>query len=544
MKVRGSYRRLGTALVLAIVAVGSLGSWLAMAQVRQVQQQHAALLMDHNTDAIERAVANEASRYVETLSDVSAAIAAQTTFTRNDFEVTTSRLTRGRLPGASAIGFVVAAEPDETTGVQQYWREHGAGDLRLRTAGGAGQHYYLIFSRALDNVTPDIGRDVSAAEEPAAALRLARARGAVTASHPYVLLEDRNLPAAEQQQAFLLAAPVSRQIDRTGDTEFLGWITLTMRGGDFIEETLLAYAGELVKVTLSAVDGRSVTAVASTTPAGVLLRESGLHRTRTVTVGGERDWRIDVQPTNSLVSDTERRLPEAALGIGLFVTLLAGGLADSRRRALRRVDQATSALRHDIERRKEVEARLRESEDQLRHLALHDSLTTLANRALFDERLANGLRAQQRTGEALAVFFVDLDGFKAVNDGLGHSAGDQLLVEAARRLEVCARSSDIVARLGGDEFAILAEGLTGDGAEEAEVIAGRIVRSLRTPFDIDGQPVTVSCSVGVAIREPGGETYGAEQLVHTADEAMYAAKTSGKNRFVMSRHDGAPAQRA
>ncbi|GID27520.1 sensor domain-containing diguanylate cyclase [Paractinoplanes brasiliensis] len=541
MKVRGRYRRLGTALVLAIVVVGSLGSWLAMAQVREVQQRHAALLMEHNTDAIERALANEASRYAETLSDVSAAIAAQTTFTHTDFEVMTSRLTRDRLPGASAIGFVVAAEPDEAAGVQQYWRERGAGNLRLRTAEGAGEHYYLIFSRALDNVAPDVGRDVSAAEEPAAALRLARARGSVAASHPYVLLKDRDLPAAEQQRAFLLAAPVSRQIDRNGATEFLGWITLTTRGSDFIEETLLAYAGELVKVTLSAVDGSSVAAVASTTPTGVLLRESRLHRTRTVTVG-EQDWRIDVQPTDSLISGTERRLPEAALGIGLFVTLLAGGLADSRRRALRQVDQATSALRHDIERRKEVEARLRESEDQLRHLALHDTLTALANRALFDERLANGLRAQQRTREALAVFFVDLDGFKAVNDGLGHSAGDQLLVEAARRLEVCARSSDIVARLGGDEFAILAEGLTGDGAEEAEAIAGRIVRSLQTPFDIDGQPVTVSCSVGVAIREPGSDAYGAEQLVHTADEAMYAAKTSGKNRFVMSRHDGAPAQ--
>ncbi|MBM2614469.1 sensor domain-containing diguanylate cyclase [Actinoplanes sp. LDG1-06] len=543
MMPTGRRRWIGFVLVLALVAGGSAASWLAMLEVSEVQQRHAGLLMDHNADAIQRAVANEASRYTETLADLSAAAAAQSTFTSEDFEVMTSRLNRERLPGASAVSFVVQSQAGEAAETQKYWRERGASHLRLRTAGSADQHYYLIFSRALDTVTPDVGRDLSAAEEPSAALLFARASGSITASHPYVLLKDRKLPSGRQQRSFLLAAPVFRAVGVTGASsgEFMGWMVLSMRGHDFVEETLQAYAGELVKVTLSDLDGTAATAVASTTAPAASLRDPGLRRVRTVRVG-ERDWQIYVQPTDRLLSDTDRRLPGATLAIGLFVTFLAGGLADSRRRALKRVDLATSALRSDIEQRKAVEARLRESEDQLRHLALHDTLTGLANRALFNERLAHGLRAQSRTGEALAVFFIDLDGFKAVNDGLGHSAGDLLLIESARRLELCARSSDIVARLGGDEFAILAEGLS--GAEDTEAIAERIVRSLRTPFDLEGQPVTVSCSVGVAVQEPGVPAH-AEALVQAADEAMYAAKSAGKNRYETRRYTHVPpAERA
>ncbi|MBL7261094.1 diguanylate cyclase domain-containing protein [Paractinoplanes lichenicola] len=537
MMAPGRRRWIGYALVLAVVVGGSVASWSAMAEVSEVQQRHTGLLMDHNADAIQRAVANEAARYTETLADMSAAAAAQNTFTSQDFEVMTSRLNRERLPGASAVSFVVSSRASEATALQSYWRDRGALNLNLRTAGDADQHYYLIFSRALDTVTPDVGRDLSAADEPTAALQAAQASGEITASHPYVLLKDRKLPARQQQRSFLLAAPVNRAAGTAEPAEFLGWVVLSMRGSDFVDETLRAYAGALVKVTLSDLEGSAATAVASTTAAAASLRDPSLRRIRTTTVGG-REWQIYVQPTDRLLSDTDRRLPGATLAIGLFVTFLAGGLADGRRRALKKVAQATAALSRDIEQRKAVEARLRESEDQLRHLALHDTLTELANRALFNERLAHGLRAQTRTGEALAVFFIDLDGFKAVNDGLGHGAGDLLLVEAARRLEQCARASDIVARLGGDEFAILAEGMT--SADDAEVIAGRIVASLRAPFDIDGQPVTISCSVGVAIQESGDDPAGPEQLVRTADEAMYAAKSSGKNRHVTSRYRHVP----
>ena len=524
-------RWIGLALVLAILAGGSAASWFLMQEARQVQQQHATLLMDHNADAIQRAVANEAARYTETLADMTASVGAQTDFNALDFEAITSRLNRDRLPGASSVGFIVPAEAAQAPAVQRFWRDRGAAGLTLRTTGDADEHLYLVVSRALDDHPNDAGRDVSPAEEPTAALHYARASGEVTASHPYVLLKDRGLPALQRQMSFVLAAPVTAAAGTPDAGQFMGWMILSMRGADFVQETLQTYAGELVKVTLSDLDGSHATAVASTRSPAASLRDAGLRRTRTLIVG-EREWQIYMQPTSRLISDNDRRLPYATLAIGLLVTVLVSIMADSRRRALKRVDQATAALRSDIEQRKAVEVRLRESEDQLRHLALHDALTALANRTLFNERLDRVLKSHSRSGEPLAVFFIDLDGFKAVNDGLGHAAGDLMLSEAARRLEQCARSSDTVARLGGDEFAILADRLT--DVADVEPIAARIVQSLQTPFAIDGQPVTISCSVGVATYESGeelAEPDAAERLVHAADEAMYAAKAAGKGRY-------------
>ncbi|WP_250005420.1 diguanylate cyclase domain-containing protein [Actinoplanes sp. M2I2] len=518
----GPRRWLGVALVLAVLVGGGVATALATLGVSRVQREHAALLMDHNADAIQRAVANEASRYTETLADMTVAVGSQTQFNAIDFDTITSRLSRDRLPGASAVGFVVPAQAAEAPAVQRYWRARGADDLRLQTVGNATDHLFLIYSRALDHVTSATGRDLSQAPEPAAALRFARASGEVTASHPYVLLKDRALPNAYRQQSFLLAAPVTGAAGTPADGQFLGWMILSMRGGDFVEETLHAYAGELVKVTLSDLDGPSVTPFASTREPAPLLPDAGLRRERTVLVG-EREWQISVQPTERLISNTDRRLPFATLAIGLLVTALAGILADSRRRALKRVADATAALRYDIERRKSVEARLLDREDELRHLAMHDALTSLPNRTLFHERLEESL------GQPLAVFFIDLDGFKAVNDGLGHSAGDTLLIETAARLLQCARSGDTVARLGGDEFAVLAA--TPGAAVEA--VAERIVSCLRAPFDIDGQPVTISCSVGVAVAA-GDPGENAQRLVHAADEAMYAAKAAGKNRYTIA----------
>ncbi|WP_250030996.1 sensor domain-containing diguanylate cyclase [Paractinoplanes maris] len=522
----GLRRWLAVALVLAVLIGGGAATWLGMLEVRQVQHRQAALLMDHNAEAIQRAVANEASRYTETLADITAAVGSQTDFSAADFEAVTSRLTRDRLPGASTVAYLVPAQDDEIAEVQSHWRARGAADLTLKSAGDALEHQFLIFSRSLDHVTLAPGIDLTQAEEPAAALRFARASGEVTASHPYVLLKDRARPTVHKQQSFLLAAPVTGAAGTPAAGQFQGWVTLSMRGSDFVEETLHAYAGDLLKVTLSDQDASVVTTVASTSATARLLPDTSLRRVRSVYVG-EREWQIDIEPTQRLISETDRRLPFFTLLIGLLVTVLAGFLADSRRRALKRVADATALLRHDIERRKAVEARLLDREDELRHLAMHDALTKLPNRALFHERL------EQSLDQPLAVFFIDLDGFKAVNDGLGHSAGDQLLIDAAARLLQCARAGDTVARLGGDEFAILASA----PSSFSEAFAERIVSSLRAPFDVDGQPVTISCSVGVAVS--AGGPADARRLVHTADEAMYAAKAAGKNRYMLA--DAEPA---
>jgi diguanylate cyclase (GGDEF)-like protein/PAS domain S-box-containing protein len=166
-------------------------------------------------------------------------------------------------------------------------------------------------------------------------------------------------------------------------------------------------------------------------------------------------------------------------------------------------------------------------EEQLRQLAFHDSLTLLANRSLFRDRLQHSLTLAQRARAQVAVMFVDLDNFKSVNDSLGHDVGDRLLQAVAQRLVKSTRFSDTVARLGGDEFAILLEGV----ATNAEIarLATALIGELDQPYRLGGTELRVSASIGVAF---SSSEASAEALLGKADIAMYHAKAAGKNRFV------------
>lgn len=168
---------------------------------------------------------------------------------------------------------------------------------------------------------------------------------------------------------------------------------------------------------------------------------------------------------------------------------------------------------------------------QLQHNAEHDPLTDLPNRALFTKRVQQALSGRRSTDRGTAVLFIDLDGFKAVNDTIGHQAGDELLVQAARRLQDSVRHGDTASRLGGDEFAAL---IVGDGtrdraARERHImeLADRLRITLSQPYLIDGNDVRVAASIGVAFAEPG---LGAGELLRNADLAMYRAKGAGKGR--------------
>jgi diguanylate cyclase (GGDEF)-like protein/PAS domain S-box-containing protein len=178
----------------------------------------------------------------------------------------------------------------------------------------------------------------------------------------------------------------------------------------------------------------------------------------------------------------------------------------------------------DVSDRKELEA-------QLVHQAFHDGLTGLANRILFTERVEHALA---RAGQVdLAVLFIDLDDFKHVNDSLGHAAGDQLLVAAARRLQGCLRPTDVAARLGGDEFAVLLERVT--DAVAAAAVAGRVLDTLHQPFGLNGRTIPIKASLGVATARPGVDE--ADELLRNADVAMYVAKAGGKDRYELFRPD-------
>jgi diguanylate cyclase (GGDEF)-like protein/PAS domain S-box-containing protein len=184
----------------------------------------------------------------------------------------------------------------------------------------------------------------------------------------------------------------------------------------------------------------------------------------------------------------------------------------------------------DISQRKVAERDNEALQEQLAHQAFHDPLTGLANRALLRERLQHALARVARSREPLAVMFIDLDEFKAVNDSMGHDAGDELLKAVAGRLRESVRPADTIARLGGDEFAILLEGML--SATEAPRVAERIIRTFTMPFDLDGHPVSIGASIGLALKD-GKE--GTEELLGNADVAMYAAKARGRGCYEVYR---------
>jgi diguanylate cyclase (GGDEF)-like protein/PAS domain S-box-containing protein len=168
-------------------------------------------------------------------------------------------------------------------------------------------------------------------------------------------------------------------------------------------------------------------------------------------------------------------------------------------------------------------------EDQLTHQALHDPLTKIANRALFQNRVDHALAKLGRSGGTHAVLFLDLDNFKSINDSMGHAAGDKLLISVAERLQDCLRSTDTAARLGGDEFAVLLD--TVDLSEEPGMIAERIQEVFKQPFMLEGKEVYVGTSIGLASSTTDAMT--SEALLRNADLAMYLAKNAGKGQFVV-----------
>ena len=194
---------------------------------------------------------------------------------------------------------------------------------------------------------------------------------------------------------------------------------------------------------------------------------------------------------------------------------------------------ANALLQGEIVERRQAEARVH-------HMAYHDSLTGLPNRALLSDRLDRAMLAVQRSDRKLAVMFIDLDRFKTINDSLGHLTGDYLLKEVASRLCRAVRASDTVARLGGDEFVVLVPGIR--AADECTHVAEKIIEVLASPFPIDGRMLHITPSIGISMYpDDGGDV---ETLMRHADAAMYHAKANGRNnyQFFMQRMNQGAAQ--
>ena len=233
-----------------------------------------------------------------------------------------------------------------------------------------------------------------------------------------------------------------------------------------------------------------------------------------------RDWTVIVRPTAELSARTLARAGwyELALGLAL-TTLLIAYLVGSVSRA-ERLRVLNASLQQEILERERAERKTV-------HLARHDFLTDLPNRMLFRKRLKQEIGRVKRGDASFAVFFLDLDEFKDINDTLGHQIGDQLLVAIAERLKQGVRETDTVARLGGDEFAVIQTGIR-DPADAA-ILAAKLIEVLGAPFHLDGHEVHTTISIGTAIYTP--DVADEQTLLTQADLAMYKAKTLGGGRY-------------
>lgn len=221
----------------------------------------------------------------------------------------------------------------------------------------------------------------------------------------------------------------------------------------------------------------------------------------------------------------------------IFVTAQSDSASESRALAAGAVDFIHKPINPPVVRarvRLQLELRQRVSEleqalEQLVFLAHHDLLTGLPNRGLFHERVEQGLALARRNQSKLALMFLDLDRFKPINDCYGHAAGDALLQQAAQRMSACLRESDTVGRMGGDEFVLLLPAV--DHAAAACQVAEKIRNVLNQPFVVDGQTLSISATIGVALYPDQGSD--ALELARHADAAMYQAKENGRNQVLL-----------
>lgn len=284
----------------------------------------------------------------------------------------------------------------------------------------------------------------------------------------------------------------------TGRSYFWGYTAVTLKFPDAFSDARLedmekrGYAYRL--------SGRNPQTGALDVVAASASALEGRHFTRPVKVGGN-EWTLEVSKQGSW-SNGARLLFEACITLvgSLFAAWLAyllGGVIRSRK--------------------------------ELQRLAQYDALTGLPNRRLLESRLKKAIAGTSGNQHLVAVCFLDLDGFKEVNDSLGHAAGDRLLQQMAQRLQHCMRATDTLARFGGDEFVVILDHL--NSIDECEKILERMINAAQEPVQLDGNEVIVSASIGVAMFQPGLDR---EQLLKRADTAMYQAKQLGKNKYVFA----------
>jgi diguanylate cyclase (GGDEF)-like protein len=457
------------------------------------------------------------------------------TVSRSDFQGFAKDL-RSRLIGLRNTGWALRVTREGRDDFERSVRAEGFPDFeiwerdtqghRIR-AGDRAEYFPILYPDPVEYTSQILGFDISSESIRADAIKRARASGQPAATPPI------NLITSAEPDGFMTFVPVYSKGSAEQDVLRApkGFMYGVFGTAPMIENILGT------KAIPSGLDiyffnpngnpgSRRIywhTSLAKPSPSVVPSEDTllaGPHWMGGIRIA-DQEWGAIFIPSEKLGLGARNWQPEAAFTVGLMITgLIVTYLLVSLRRTLR-LEHLTASLR-------KVTDDLRQEGEKVTHLAKTDALTGLANRTLFsDQIIAAGARLRE-DGEKFTVLMLDLDGFKYVNDSLGHGAGDELLSEVARRLKSLLRETDVVARLGGDEFAIIQTGANGQ-REEAIDLALKVLEAVAKPFDLDGHNVTVGTSIGIALAPENGVEPG--DLMKKADLALYSVKSEGRNNF-------------
>ena len=328
--------------------------------------------------------------------------------------------------------------------------------------------------------------------------------------------------SSEAPPGFIMYLPIYARESAHGNLQsrrahLKGWVYASFHMSDFMASL---YGTQQPGLSLAIYDGTELTPgtlmyrSATTTAGGG--GNGSLHAREYMVVGG-RNWTLSLNSLDGFDYLYGRSLASeigvAGVVLSVVLAFLAWLLIHGRARALRIAERMT---------------------EELRHMAQHDTLTGLPNRALFSDRLNQELEHARRHKGRFAMLFIDLDNFKPINDQYGHAIGDDVLIKAAQRLKSCVRAADSVGRIGGDEFVVLLAQL--NETEPVQALAEKMHRSLKNPMVVNGQEFSISSSIGVAVFPQDGAD--AEALTKSADEAMYRAKKAGRDCVRLSEANG------
>lgn len=413
--------------------------------------------------------------------------------------------------GVQIVGVVDLVPGNQKKAHEEVMRGLGVGAYAIHPE-GERELYTPIIQRE-----PQVGRNrlppgLDTWAEPARRLAMESARdsgrAAITAK---VRLAVDKKP--EAQPGFIMYLPVyaygqPRDTVAQRRSHLIGWIYAAFYIEDFMASL---YGTSLPGVALDIYDGVEPTAGALMYSVGEHSGQDGhegLHAKEYMVVAG-RTWTLSLRSLREFDvrygRDVASLIAATGFGLSLSLALLSWFMVTGRARALRLAAGMT---------------------EELRHMAQHDPLTGLPNRALFSDRLGNELARAKRNDGHFGLIFIDLDRFKPINDNFGHATGDLLLRQVAQRMKETVRASDTVGRIGGDEFVVLMPMLA--DAEAARLLAEKLRHAIAQPFMLEGRELSVSCSLGVALYPNDGTDE--ITLAKSADEAMYQAKQSGRDR--------------